>query len=408
AGVEPGSVKYLRVVEAPSKRTWVPHGCGDWAPPGSADSHHPVAVNWNHYNHKRILGTVRVEDDGSAYFSVPAGRFVYFQLLDANGMMIHSMRSGTMVQPGERKSCVGCHDDYRRSHSADMFSTAIQKPPRKLQPWYGPQRNFSYAVEVQPVLDRHCISCHDYGKEAEALNLSGDKGIVFNHSYVNLLRSSPTNYVRSEHEHDDKLPLVSLVGAGPVKTIPPYSWGSHRSRLIRLLREGHYDVELDRESFDRLVTWIDLNGPYYPGHRSYYIANTTGRSPLNHHDLRELGQLIAQTPKGAELGWTRVNEYTCGEIGRIMGRHGPPVNFTRPRMSACLKVFDDQDTPSYRRALALIEKGRQNLADHPRLDMPGFVPSAMHQAQLQHLDERREIQARIRRAILADERVYDE
>ena len=59
-------------VEAPSKRTWVPFGCGDWAPPGSGDSHHPVAVNWNHYNHKRILGTVPVEDDGSALFRVPA------------------------------------------------------------------------------------------------------------------------------------------------------------------------------------------------------------------------------------------------------------------------------------------------------------------------------------------------
>ena len=64
---------------------------------------------WNHYNSKRVLGTVPVEPDGSAYFEVQARRFVYFQLLDENGMMIQSMRSGTSLLPGEQAGCVGCH-----------------------------------------------------------------------------------------------------------------------------------------------------------------------------------------------------------------------------------------------------------------------------------------------------------
>jgi hypothetical protein len=31
--------------------------------------------------------------------------------------------------------------------------------------------------------------------------------------------------------------------------------GSHKSKLIAVLRSGHYDVKLPREDFVRLVTW---------------------------------------------------------------------------------------------------------------------------------------------------------
>ena len=56
-----------------------------------------------------------VADDGSVSFTVPADRFVYFQLLDAEGRMLQSMRSGTIVRPGEISSCTGCHEDRRTS-----------------------------------------------------------------------------------------------------------------------------------------------------------------------------------------------------------------------------------------------------------------------------------------------------
>ncbi len=102
-GVQRGAVKSLRVVEAPEKRTWSP---GKWFGQGYT----APGMNWHGLENKRILGTVPVEADGSAYFAVPAEKFVYFQLLDADGMMIHSMRSGTFVQPGERTGCIGCHD----------------------------------------------------------------------------------------------------------------------------------------------------------------------------------------------------------------------------------------------------------------------------------------------------------
>ena len=83
--VEPGSVKYVRVVESPEKRFWT-------RPAWGGQGQEAPAMNWHDFNNKRILGTVPVEADGSAYFAVPSDRFVYFQLLDENRMMILLLR----------------------------------------------------------------------------------------------------------------------------------------------------------------------------------------------------------------------------------------------------------------------------------------------------------------------------
>ena len=409
--VKRGSVRYIRVVEAPPKRTFPPWGIGDWTPARSADSHHPVALNWNHYNNKRILGQGPVEADGSAHFKVPAGRFVYFQLLDENGMMIHSMRSGTMLQPGEKAGCIGCHEDrLKPAPPADAPDQplAIKRPPSELAPWYGPPRNFSYAVEVQPVLDKHCIRCHDYGKKgqkAAKLNLTGDKGPAFSLSYTNLLARSPAVWTRPKP--GAKKPLICSVGAGPIKVIPPYSWGSARSRLVDMLRAGHNNVKLDRESLDRIVTWIDLNVPYYRSHVTFYRTNTFGRCPLSHKELAELGRLAAAAPGKTKYAWDRVGDYGVRRLNGLIMAHGSPINFTRPKRSLCLRGFEDKKDPNYLRALALIQKGKRRLAEHPRLDMPGFQPCAADQARLDHRAKRREIEKRNREAILKGQKVYD-
>ena len=243
-GVQRGAVKYLRVVESPEKRYWTKspwNGQGQAAP----------AMNWHDFNNKRILGTVPVHPDGSAYFAVPADTFVYFQLLDENGMMVQSMRSGTMVQAGETAGCVGCHEN--RHDAPGPFGSgarlaALRAGPSHMDGWHGPARLFSYRDEVQPVLDRHCVSCHDYGNAGGGLLLSGDRTLTFNTSYNELWRKK----------------LVAVPGAGPADIQPAYAWGSHASRLIKVLRAGHYDVTPDPEAMDRLITWVDINAPYYP------------------------------------------------------------------------------------------------------------------------------------------------
>jgi hypothetical protein len=352
--VEPGTVKYLRVVESPEKRFWTSPawdgGTGQQAP----------GMAWNDFNNKRILGTVPVEPDGSAYFTVPADTFVYFQLLDARGMMIQSMRSGTIVRPGENAGCVGCHEDRRTSARLEYSGLAWQRPARTLEPWYGPPRLFSYTAEVQPVFDQHCVRCHDYGqKSGEKLNLAGDLGVVFNTSYVDI-RSK--NYVR-------------VVGAGPYQVQLPKSWGSHASRLAQVLRDGHGDPEIDRdiklspEAFDRVVTWIDINAPYYPDYAGGAFRNHPyGRSPLNADELKRLAELT---------GW-ELKKHT----------QFPPLSFTRPELSPCLDAFSDRSDPRCQEATALIRRGWERLVATPRPDMPGFrLTDEVELRQQQKYDE---------------------
>jgi hypothetical protein len=291
---------------------------------------------WDDFNNKRVLGTVPVEDDGSAYFEVPADRYVYFQLLDADRMMIQSMRSGTIVRSGETIGCIGCHDNRRQAAPLQRLPLAMQRPPRQLEPWYGPPRNFAYLAEVQPVWDRHCVRCHDHGTAAGAvLNLAGDLELIFNTSYVELRRKE---YVR-------------VVGAGPYQVQPPMSWGSHASRLARILRDGHGDpqidrqITLDKESLERVTTWIDINAPYYPEYASAYPNNRFGRAPLNDAQLAQLEQLTGSTD----------------------------ANFTRPEWSGCLRARPALSAENRRRALAIIRAGQQTLARRPRPGMPGSL-----------------------------------
>jgi len=402
-----GTVKYVRVIEAPPKKTFPPRGIGDWTPALNADGHHPVAVNWGHYNTKRILGTVPVEADGSAYFAVPADRFVYFQLLDENEMMIHSMRSGTTVQPGETIGCVGCHENRLEASplAAGKSPLALNGEPREVEPWYGPPREFSYAVEVQPVLDDHCVDCHDYGKEASDIILCGDMGPAFSVSYASLRRRSPPIWL-PEHAEGPK-PLISSVDAGPVRILPPFSWGSHRSRLVDLLREGHEDVKLDKESFDRIVTWIDLNTPYYPTHATYYRTNTFGRCPLDHQQMLHLGKLISAGPNGKTLGWKTVQRYSGGELSHMIMTMGSPINFSRPEHSLVLQAFDSAEDPRYGEALEIIRTGTNMLEQHPRADMPGFRPCEADQARLDYHATRCRIEAATRAAIVQGQKRYD-
>ena len=369
--VERGTVKSIRVVESPEKRYWTgpawDGGTGQQAP----------GMAWNDFNNKRIIGTAPVEEDGSAFLAVPADTFVYFQLLDERGMMVQSMRSGTIVRPGEKAGCVGCHEYRRGSVQAAYESIAMKREPSKLEPWYGPSRLFSYTAEVQPVFDKHCVSCHDFGEEAgKTINLAGDRGTVFCTSYAELRGKK----------------WLNVPGAGPFKTLMPKSWGSHASRFVKVLLDGHGDeeidgqVKLDEEGFDRIVTWIDINAPYYPSYASAYRNNPNGRSPLDGGQLKRLAELTGAKTDGRSTA----------------------ISFTRPEVSPALAKFKDKNDAGYKEALSIIQAGKRTLDQRPRADMPGFElveqieieQEAKYQARLQ-------AETAMRQAIANGQRLYE-
>jgi hypothetical protein len=371
-GVERGTVKHLRVVESPEKQSFAEHQ--QWGGQGQQNP----GMNWHDFNNKRILGTVPVEADGSAYVEVPADTYVYFQLLDADGMMVQSMRSGTIIQPGERLGCVGCHEPRNSAPPppASMSLLALQEPPDALEGWHGPQRFFGYRAEVQPVFDKHCVSCHDYGKEGgEKLLLSGDTTMTFNTSYVELWRKK----------------LIKAIGAGPAETQPAYGWGSHASRLVEVIREGHHDVALTSEEFDRIVTWIDLNAPYYPYYETAYPDHLAGRAPLTQAQVARL---------------TKLTGVPFVELARHDKNQGPQVSFERPELSPCLTGLAP-DSDAYREAVAIIRKGQQRLADKPGADLPGFEPNGIDAQRMLKYALREAWEERNREALRQGKMVYD-
>ncbi len=371
-GIEPGSVKYLRVVESPEKRTWNYHA---WGGQGTLWP----AMNWHDFNNKRILGTVPVEEDGSAYFRIPSDTFVYFQLLDGQGMMIQSMRSGTMVQSGETTGCIGCHDNRRTAPPVAVSETpkAVTREPDSLDGWYGAPRLFSYKKEVQPVLDRSCTSCHDYGKPAgNRLNLSGDRTDTFNTSYNELWRKE----------------YIAAIGGGPSDIQEAYSWGSSQSRLVEVLQSGHQGVRLDTESLDRIITWIDINAPYYPVYMTAYPGNLAGRSPLSPEQLSRLTELTG-------IQFARLASYNRNQ--------GPMINFDRPELSPCLDTIPDNESDSYAGALSIIKSGSALLALRPRADMGGFSACMIDQLRDDKYEARRAIELANRKAIRDGVERYD-
>ena len=371
-GVERGTVKYLRVVESPEKRFWT-------HPAWGGQGVHCPAMNWHSFENKRILGTVPVAEDGSAYFEVPSNRFVYFQLLDENKMMVQSMRSGTMVQSGETTGCVGCHDN-RLGAPAKLkrkIPMALQHPPSKLHGWYGKPRLFNYISEVQPVFDKQCVSCHDYNKDGgKKLNLAGDRTNTFNTSYNELWRKK---YIKS-------------IGAGPAEIQQAYTWGSHASKLIDVIRNEHYDIQLDKTEFETIVTWIDLNGPYYPRYDSAYPDNLTGRSPLNNKQIERLSMLTG-------IPFVKLAAHN--------NNSGPQLSFDRPHLSPCLAKFKDVGNPKYIEALAIIRAGNRMLQERPRADMPDFQACTVDRERQQEYAMRQQIELRNRGAIRKGQKLYD-
>jgi mono/diheme cytochrome c family protein len=190
-----------------------------------------------------VLGTVPVAEDGSAYFRVPSGVPLYFQALDARGRAVQTMRTLTYLQPGETLSCVGCHESRDRTPGASRPPLAASGPPSKIAA--GPEGSWplDFAALVQPVLDKHCVSCHRPGADGAAFDLTAEKS------------------------YDTWLAQAS--GALREQVLTPYRQGystagmtpSLDSPVLALLDAGHHDVRLDADDYDRLVTWLDAGGP---------------------------------------------------------------------------------------------------------------------------------------------------
>lgn len=209
-------------------------------------------VGWPSYVAKAVLGTVPVEEDGSANFTAPAGKVLYFHLLDEDFNEIQRMRSVLQLQPGERRSCVGCHEDRLQLPTMRQTTGALARPVRSLDPPQWGVAPFDYAAVVQPVLDRRCVSCHD-GSKKERPDFRGkldDKRVPA--SYRALISGGWVHYFDWHY------------GARHFKA-EPLTFGTLRSRIWEALgKTQHREVKLSVEERRALTAWVDLNCPLWP------------------------------------------------------------------------------------------------------------------------------------------------
>lgn len=196
-----------------------------------------------------ILGTVPVEEDGSAYFKAPAQKELFFQVIDHKGMAIQSMRSSTYLQPGEKLMCQGCHESR---HDAPQISTttplAFQRDPSDILASVDGTNPFSYPRLIQPVLDKHCVKCHEENKDT-APRL--DRGIVGKGS---------KKWFAS---YQSLAPKFGFWKYGDRHRTTPGKFGARASKLYHLLNDEHYGVKLPPEDMKRFILWLDSCSIFY-------------------------------------------------------------------------------------------------------------------------------------------------
>jgi len=310
----------------------------------------------------RVLGTVPVEADGSAFFEVPAMRSLFFVALDENDLSVKRMQSFVTVQPGETNGCVGCHEQRTQTFpqaGAAALLADKRRRPAPITPIAGLLSPPDYPRDIQPILDRHCVRCHNPDRYEGRVDLTGDHQPQWSVSYYNLRRFNLVADGRNE----------------PVGNRPPRSIGSSASRLMRLIDGSHYEAKLSDEERRTVRLWIDASAPY---------AGTYASLGCGVYGVPLPGQALAARCAGC---------HAQGKNGLELNGHrvSTVCNLDRPEKSLLLRaplakaagglgicqpaVFADAGDADYRKLLAAIQAGRRQLAQEKRFDMPGFRPN---------------------------------
>jgi len=393
-GVKPGEIKKLLVLET------LP------MPIHYSGGMEPISYGGT-FTLERILGTVPVEDDGSAYLEVPALRSLFFVALDEKNNSVKRMQSFLTVMPGETTSCVGCHEQRTRTpvNRGQGTLQATRRPPSQITPIAGMPEVFDFPRDIQPILNKYCLSCHDYeateygGPRAGGVILCGDRGPLYSHSYYTLT-------IQGQFADGRNL---------PVSNRPPRSIGASASPLMKKFDGGHHGIQATSHEMDMIRYWIESGAPY-PGTYAALGCGMIGGYHENKQDQSD--RQWPSTIAAAEAIKRRCagchNRSLPLPLSLSDNRNAPPwhdrpgyvprhlvFNLTRPEKSLVLlaplssqaggydlcrpggkdssqdkpgPVFADTNDPDYQKILALCIAGKRHLDKITRFDMPDFRP----------------------------------
>jgi len=304
-GIARGKAKKLRVIALEFRAVGIGKN-SNRGPAGRAMVTTPVSIDNGSWDVKKVLGEVPIEPDGSACFEAPARTPLYFQIIDERGCAIQTMRSWSTLQPGEKYACIGCHENKNEIPSPTGRTTiAARKGPQKLTPFYGPPRGFSFPKEIQPILDKHCIRCHDGGKRTQANRKSFS--LLGKGSVDRRAKRTWSDAYLALTKRGKQTPLANWISpqSGP-GMLRPYHAGAAKSKLMTILEKGHEKVKLSREELDKIACWLDLLVPYCGDYREANAWSDAEKKKYGHFEnkrkkmqaaeARNIQQLLAARP----------------------------------------------------------------------------------------------------------------
>jgi hypothetical protein len=402
-GVKRGDIKKLLVVEILPK------------PINFSSKTEPVSYGGT-YTLERVLGTVPVEPDGSAYFKLPAMRPVFFVALDKSDMSVKRMQSFTTIQPGETSGCVGCHERRTETMLPHGAARALSHRPSEIEPIDGCPDVLDFPRDVQPILDKLCADCHGYrktdrgGPYAGKTILTGDRGPVFSHAYYTMT----VRRLFSDNRNQSK------------SNYPPRTLGSSASRILKMLDGSHYGVRADDRQMKELRLWIETGAPYAGtyaalgcGSVGRYFGDEQVRTDTSWPTTRAGADVIARRCASCHQGDRALPRSLSDERDVSSGEFKPDdprlrmsrhivFNLTRPQESLLLlaplaesagglglcrdehgkpaTVFADTADADYVKLLAMVAAGKKHLDSEKRFDMPGFRPCAAYLREMKRYE----------------------
>ena len=219
-----------------------------------------------------IIAEVPLEKDGSFHLAIPSELPFDIQSLNAERMALRSPNRWLYTLPGEKhtlsiprtlfaQTCSGCHgtlsgertNTFGRPDAITSASKALavwdaekheNRPPANYDIERGRYQSEPFSVgfaeDIQPILLRRCVSCHDGGKAGAGLDLVG---------------STAFERLREFVDHQQALAIKSnlierLLGR---ELLAP--------QVLAKSEPHPNDDSLQPEELHQLIRWIDLGAP---------------------------------------------------------------------------------------------------------------------------------------------------
>jgi hypothetical protein len=314
---------------------------------------------------KKVLGTVPVSKDGAAWFKAPSGTALQLQILDKSGRAILTEKSFFYLQPGENRSCVGCHEPEGTSPLPQSAALLKGLRPMDLTPSAGPQYpgGMSFMRTVQPVLDRYCIGCHGLeGKPKGGVNLIHDGKLTWPRPARELI-------ARGKHRLGLKTYMGGTYGIGKEHNISrPYEFYAYGNKVSGMLLKGHGKTNMDRESYMRVIEWLDVNaqcyGDLFPNKLEERTIDPKALRTLRAYIATLLPKSISEQPERALINTVQVDESRILMLGlpKSAGGWGQ------------LKCFSSKSDPKYIKTKRLVEAC---IIKNPNENTRGWEPTLM-------------------------------